>query len=369
MSINYPPPLSRLSVLDKTHDCRNDKSEKRLEFVDLAKGISIIVIVLMHCRCELVGGAFLTQFLGLPMYFVLAGMFFKDYGGYLVSVENKINKLIVPFLFFYLVGDLMYWSAYKLGLLSVSLVETPFIGILLGESPENIPIWFLAALFDIYVVFLVVYRLFPTVLYRVLALTGFSILGLVVAYERIALPFYLSQALFALPFFCYGYLLRRSRIIESGVWNRCVMILLILLPFAVYIPLRYDEGMIFADFYYYGNPLMLHIYAMIIVLGVLSVCRMIGSRLRLISYVGRFSLIILGVHWLVMTICISVLGMVYGGEGSFPRWLLSICVLTISAALIWPCVKFIPYFVAQKDITPIIRRKLKKLTNREVEVA
>lgn len=53
-------------------------SKNRIEFIDLAKGICIILVVMYHCGLGgLIPG---DKLLRMPLYFVLSGLFFKDYG-------------------------------------------------------------------------------------------------------------------------------------------------------------------------------------------------------------------------------------------------------------------------------------------------
>ncbi len=53
--------------------------KKRIDFIDTAKGVCIILIVLGHVGIPI-------SFVGMssmrtPLYFILSGLFFKDYGG------------------------------------------------------------------------------------------------------------------------------------------------------------------------------------------------------------------------------------------------------------------------------------------------
>lgn len=69
-------------------------NKKRLEFIDLAKGICIILVVCFH------GGAITWPpllMLRMPLYFILSGLFYKDYGGLINLSIRKFDKLIIPF--------------------------------------------------------------------------------------------------------------------------------------------------------------------------------------------------------------------------------------------------------------------------------
>ena len=77
---------------------------KRIVFVDLAKGICICLVVLLHVYGESAGSAFeIMNLFRMPLYFVLSGLFFKPYSGFISFTKKKVNKLLLPFLITYLI--------------------------------------------------------------------------------------------------------------------------------------------------------------------------------------------------------------------------------------------------------------------------
>ena len=89
---------------------------RRIDFVDLTKGVCIILVVMAH-----VGGAFeqldtnsMLSCFRMPLYFFISGVFFKSYEGLFGFILRKINKLIIPFLFFYLSAFLMKYIVWKI---------------------------------------------------------------------------------------------------------------------------------------------------------------------------------------------------------------------------------------------------------------
>ncbi len=59
----------------------------RIEWIDLAKGICIILVVMLHARVDI--GFSLSHF-RMPLYFVLSGLFFKTYGNFKGFIIKKI---------------------------------------------------------------------------------------------------------------------------------------------------------------------------------------------------------------------------------------------------------------------------------------
>ena len=91
------------------------QENRRIEFIDLTKGLCIMLVVMMH-----VGGAFdglatgpvLSSFT-MPLYFFVSGLFFKSYEGFGGFLARKVDKLLVPFLIFYLGAFLLMYGISK----------------------------------------------------------------------------------------------------------------------------------------------------------------------------------------------------------------------------------------------------------------
>lgn len=75
-----------------------DNQHRRIDFVDLTKGVCIILVVMAH-----IGGAFdqldkhsMLSCFRMPLYFFISGIFFKPYEGLYGFIIRKTNKLIIP---------------------------------------------------------------------------------------------------------------------------------------------------------------------------------------------------------------------------------------------------------------------------------
>lgn len=74
-----------------------------MHYLDLAKGVCILLVVLFHFNDFRPIFLLLTQ-LRMPLYFFLSGVFFRTYNDSSTFLKKKINNLIIPLIFF----DLMY---------------------------------------------------------------------------------------------------------------------------------------------------------------------------------------------------------------------------------------------------------------------
>ena len=132
--------------------------KQRIEYIDLAKGLCISLVVLYHIHCFETTTETALQFFRMPLYYFLSGIFFKEYGGLAIFSIKKVNKLIIPFLFFFLVAYAAGIACHFLHFYERGIIEEPFhwnmifdIFTKLGRGEDigyNVPIWFLLSLFE-----------------------------------------------------------------------------------------------------------------------------------------------------------------------------------------------------------------------------
>lgn len=139
-------------------------TKSRIDFIDLAKGLCIIQVVFIHINSYFNMPYELDKALSsfrMPLYFFLSGLFFKSYNNLFDFTLRKINKLLIPFFFFFLTTSvalphLLYILGYQvrtqnaIGWHSLYAFITP-------EHFPNTPIWFLLCLFFTNILFYILY--------------------------------------------------------------------------------------------------------------------------------------------------------------------------------------------------------------------
>lgn len=94
----------------------------------------------------------------MPLYFFLSGLFFKEYEGFLGFFQRKVNKLLIPFAFFYLVTSFALPNILH-SVFGFAVRNTESLGIsglwafITQEDFSNNPIWFLWVLFLVNIYF------------------------------------------------------------------------------------------------------------------------------------------------------------------------------------------------------------------------
>lgn len=102
---------------------------KRIDFIDYAKGVCIMFIVLFHEQVSRLpyaakwGGYVTTVY--VVMFFLMSGLFFKP-----VELKAKLKRLLIPFLSFYVISFGVYAAK---AFLKYDVIEwhkfiLPFIG-------------------------------------------------------------------------------------------------------------------------------------------------------------------------------------------------------------------------------------------------
>ena len=135
--------------------------EKRIKYIDLAKGLCILLVVFYHIsKQEKDNSPFIytLSVFRMPLYFFLSGLFFKEYEGFFGFFIRKVNKLLIPFLFFYLTTSFALPNILHYGF-GVHVAASQSLGIgglwafITDEQFANNPIWFLWALFLVNILF------------------------------------------------------------------------------------------------------------------------------------------------------------------------------------------------------------------------
>ena len=321
------------------------QTQKRIEFIDLAKGICIILVVIGHCGAPInIPG---LEIVRMPLYFILSGLFFKDYGGGYNFFIKKTNKILIPFLFFYLVGCAGY---YGIKFFAPQLLITSASGlfdVFNNRQFFNGPIWFLLCLFWCNIIFCQITLRIKKETLQILLVAVLGFVGWFLGNEKIFVPMFFDVAFTALPFFAFGYYLKKSEILYPNKLDKFNIPLAITFWAIAFILTRTTEYRL--SLHYNGlEGWSTYIISITSVLAVLFLCKTI-KRVPFVSYCGRYSIVLLCVHHLIYRPLMVLLPKT-GIEVLSDKWSIAIITLLLSALCIPVCKRFIPWFIAQKDL-------------------
>lgn len=287
---------------------------RRIEWVDLMKGIAIIWLIVYHLY------VFGWMRSPVPVFFFLSGLFFSEGKSFGSFVGKKARALLVPFAFFFVLGlaasvlkHLLQGEAYSLPPLWLFATLFP------ADAPDVNPlgvgaIWFLISLFEVYIIYYVLRLVSKN---RWWLLTAGVLLVLVSA---VMMQYYAMGSLFYLPY-TFGYCLffivahqYRDRILcgEMPVW-------VLLIAAAAYSVRFIDLSKLLNESKVWGGicQTILWLVSMSgLITLLLWLCKKIsvtnpfsGSKAwRFLLFEGQNSLTILGTHLLVMSVNAVILG-------------------------------------------------------------
>ena len=337
---------------------------RRIDFVDLTKGVCIILVVIAH-----VGGAFeqldtnsMLSCFRMPLYFFISGVFFKSYEGLFGFILRKINKLIIPFLFFYLSAFLMKYIVWKIapGVFQLPVSWNELLVVFHGHDliKFNPPIWFLLALFNCNILFYLIHFLREKhlpIMFAVTLLIGCT--GFYLGKLQIELPLYIDVSMTALPFYVAGFWIRRYNffLYPSHRFDKLIPVFVLLALVVMYFTAT-TLGMRTNN--YTGNIFQVYIAAFAGIFMIMLLCKKV-KEIKVISYLGRYSIITLSIHGPILHFLGPLVSRYIHNSWAQASALLlitlSICLLLTPVFL-----KVIPQMVAQKDLLKVKQDHTKK---------
>lgn len=326
--------------------------KNRIEYIDLAKGFCILLVVLNHVAEFLdldYPFSYQIRSFRMPLYFILSGLFFKRYENFLGFVKRKTNKLLIPFLFFLFTTSLL-----------PSIIIHKFVSSIsyfISSGPMyNYPIWFLLCLFETNLLFYVIFLISENITSKhanSLALTmtiSLGIVGLLLSVFKIRIPFNIDTACTVLPFFSFGWWLNHhTNFLQNPFMARrdtilIILCIIIILLFAA--PVDYSTNTISSKAIFTA-----HICGVSGTLLVLSIAKYF-QHFPLISFWGRYSIMILCSHMLFILI-IGRITMFFDFPTIPSFFIIFILTMAICHILIPFMKRHLPYVTAQKDLIKI----------------
>ena len=291
-------------------------SSKRIEAVDVAKGIAIITMVIGHIQFFDAAGYDLTgrwiyQF-HMPLFFVIAGYFLSTKHPLGKFVKGKVFRLLVPYLAINLVVVIVTALVWAINggnswpMLFAQPKDALFAllygcGSWLVPTPADIaPIgatWFLLAMF----IAIVFCRVCLMLKHGLLLTIPVAIVCLATAHV-IWLPFSLQSAGVASLFIAAGYYLKQHDFLRKPISPLLVLVSVCIFVIAGI----YDLKISIASLFTAGNVLFSLVIALSGSLLFLNISRAVDDHAkpvaRFLTFFGKSSMVVLCVHSLLLNL-------------------------------------------------------------------
>lgn len=166
--------------------------KKRIEWIDIAKGIGIILVIMGH-TIALRYSQWLYAF-HLPLFFLLSGLVYNidKYNRYTVLVRQKSKQILLPWVKFFLAGLAVcllipeWRNSLSLHQIVVELYTSN------TNNVQNSSIWYLICLFATFNVFYFINKIKRTKI----TLIVFAIIAILLLWQKNALDFFSNNILY-----------------------------------------------------------------------------------------------------------------------------------------------------------------------------
>lgn len=290
---------------------------KRIGYIDTAKGIAIIAVVCGH-YFQYFGerGLFynICYSFHMPLFFLLSGMFISNHSSCKKFIENKIRKILVPYLItgmlFVVLNTIrlflkerVLWKAINNLIKYICIVVygsgsdngSWYINFTDGVSKTNEEVgmlWFLLALFwGSVIVRAVINRKYSYIYVAVIGIVGY------LSSRYIWLPFSIQNGMVAAVYLYLGYLVRHYGLLEKIKLDKknCILVIgtVCIWIFSII------NGRILMFSNYYKEGIIDFVGSLCGCYVVLCICKVINRyNMKWINWFGRNTLTVLCAHYI-----------------------------------------------------------------------
>lgn len=329
---------------------------RRIIWIDAAKGLGIILIVLGHLASVEEPSAFYVYIYAfhVPLFFFISGLTLKPGGKPFGAVlSDKARTLLVPYFCYALLGYAFYLAGYAAAKAAGLGIEQfgygpwrPLWGVLYGTLGEgrlvNTPMWFVVALFCTFVIGWLVNTAVRPMALRWAIVVALAAAG-ILASRHATLPWSLSSALVGLVFFQAGHTQARL-----GRWpatpGRAALLFVPL--FVLTLASGFNGFVTLADMVL-GQPLLYVVFAFAGTYATVLLVQVMGTGAGWLAWLGQRSMAIMVIHMLIIRVVKVGLSAVMHLPIAQLETQTGPIVLTgvVTAVLLVPCVAFMERFL------------------------
>ena len=284
----------------------NNYVENRISWIDNAKGIGILLVMLGHTRGIFGHSNFIYSF-HMPLFFFLSGYLLSSDSLKLslISFVRKLHfKIIIPYLFFWVISYLYWFPINRIRSNNSMRLYDPFIGILYGINEylyPNVVLWYFTCLFVTYLIFYSYYKIIGKKYFLIIV----AILSLGAAYvfnlntsSIVRLPWNLDVALVVVFFFALGYFCKKNNIINKLAYGGYAynIIGFLLCSVVLYFTAKWN-GTVFVSSANFQNPIIFFIATHIGIMMVIYVSHLIPQN-KYCEWLSTSTMILFPLHQL-----------------------------------------------------------------------
>lgn len=186
--------------------------KERINYIDYAKGVAMILMISGHCSIGGLVNEFTTPF-RIPFFFIVSGFLFSDTKSNLKDIYiSKTKTLLTPYFVFGLFHIALYEIMLSLGKQYMDC--SPIYCLLINNSWGSMPIhgiqWFLTAFFFASIIFISIHKLIIDPKCQIFISCVFTLIGSsYIIFTRWRLPLSLGAGLVSVGLMEIGYYLKK----------------------------------------------------------------------------------------------------------------------------------------------------------------
>ena len=265
-------------------------NSNRIDFVDTAKGLGILLVVWGHSSHILFNEIYAFH---MPLFFFIAGFFLKP----TTTLENfaikKTKTLILPYIIFYTFTLLFYTVLLLLTNRACPIsVETLIDYIPVDNEILNTPLWFFYALFWMSIIYFLLRKFIKnnTILLGVTILL--YVINAILTMHKISLPMYLNRSLGEMIYMHLGYLCFNKYELKHYIKHSYVKKRVLLFTSFILFTILYNISAPTKELIIIGTRPLIAISGIMMVV----VMSMIINSNKVLNYLGKHSLVIFALH-------------------------------------------------------------------------
>lgn len=264
---------------------------KRIEWIDVLKGIGIILVVLGH---SFWGGRNVIYLFHMPLFFLVSGYWVKENQPLdMHFFLKKCKTLLIPYCFFSVVSLLTTYVEMNADMNIGKWLKQLLLS-KRGQIETNQVLWFITALFCVEITYAIICRfvkqnLIKGVVCMVMALLCHQFISTPL------LPFSADAAMYYMFFYYCGNMLNKCKM-DNTIFNKISLICLLVLCLATVRPSTIQHIIEYiSSLHAIAYAAISIIFSFIGILGIVGLAIRLQSSL-LLQKLGQYSLTIMGLH-------------------------------------------------------------------------
>lgn len=280
-------------------------AKERVEYIDVAKGVGILLVILGH---SIVGDVFLKNVIysfHMPFFFMLSGYFLNFERSVKSNAQKSFRMLLIPYFAVCFTQILLY------GIFKRELLVSEFFTLLMGGADmfalhidyQHV-IWFIPVLFLSRILCCLLFsqqlKLSNDIKYSLVIASAFCSI-IITNHLGIVLPFFVSQTFVASLFLLSGHFIRSNNVLaNNNIWVTPCLLFCCLSYSSRYLWMIMQRNIYPYAFIHVTSAVIMSISLLFIIKHAYAVneSNIVYKRfVHVLQWCGRYSLLILLIHF------------------------------------------------------------------------